>query len=80
MSSLELVQIVERLYVCDESIVAVSLRLNYHITLGLESEKPTGLSVESCSSITETLFANEEGRRDSLPSVYKVYLLPPLKR
>jgi DNA invertase Pin-like site-specific DNA recombinase len=39
--------IVARVWVKDGKVVAISLRPNYHITLGLETEKPTPLEVDS---------------------------------
>jgi hypothetical protein len=42
----ELLQlIVARVWVRDAKVVALSLRPNYHVTVGLDSEKPTELSV-----------------------------------
>lgn len=53
--------IVSRVWVKDRQIVAMSLRPNYHITLGLESDKPTEIAVGS-----PDIMSRRE-RRDSNP-------------
>jgi hypothetical protein len=39
--------IVARVWVRDERVAAISLRPNYHITMRLESEKPTQIEIGS---------------------------------
>ena len=51
--------IVARIWVRDEQMVAISLRPNYHITLGLDSEKPSERGEEG--------FIHGRERRDSNP-------------
>ena len=73
--------IVARVWVRGDKVVGMSLRPNYHITLGLESEKPTEIEVGFSEDIMDgDIIIHERGRRGSMPSVYNVYLLPPLKR
>lgn len=66
----ELIQlIVARVWVRGQRVTAISLRPNYHVILGLESEKPTILEVDSVDC---NIVLNRE-RRDlyqSQPSDY----------
>ncbi len=60
--------IVSRVWVRDEKVVALSLRPNYHITLGLESEKPTEVLVSFPEkNINQDIIVHERERRDSNP-------------
>ena len=65
----ELIQlIVARVWVKDERLVAMSLRPNYHITLGLESEKPTEVVVGSSDgTMGEDIIVPGRRRRGSNP-------------
>ncbi len=56
--------IVARVWVQGDKVVAISLRPNYHVALGLESEKSTEEAVEDSSG--DLLVHNRE-RRDSNP-------------
>ena len=72
--------IVARVWVEGERVVGMSLRPNYHITVGLDNTKPTEIEVGSRLDIMSgDIIIPRRGRRCSLPSMYKVYLLPPLK-
>ena len=60
--------IVSRVWVRDEKVVALSLRPNYHITLGLESEKPTEISVSfSDNNMDKDIIVHGRERRDLNP-------------
>ncbi|MAS33590.1 MAG: hypothetical protein CL610_06265 [Anaerolineaceae bacterium] len=64
----ELIQlIVSRVWTKGDRVVAVSLRPNFHVTLGLESERPTEISVGLNRDTTEELVVHERERRDSNP-------------
>ncbi len=64
--------IVARVWVQDGRVVAISLRPNYHITLGLENTK-------SAYSSADLAFVQDRERRGSFDSLYKPTILPPLK-
>jgi hypothetical protein len=68
--------IVARVWVRGEREVAMPLRPNYHVTVGVESKKPTEVRVD----LSGRNIVRNRGRRGSLPSQYTVYLIPPLKR
>jgi len=73
----ELIQlIVARVWVQGDRVVAMSLRPNYHVTVGLESTKSTVTSVDYSQ---ERHIVPIRERRGSDASVYKVRLVPPLK-
>lgn len=55
--------IVARVWVKDDQVVAMSLRPNYHITLGLGNKKPTETAVDW----EESSFVPDRKRRDSNP-------------
>ena len=65
----ELLQlIVARVWVKGEKVVAMSLRPNYHITLGVGNEKPTELTVGSTEDIMGgDIIVPRRGRRGSNP-------------
>ncbi|MCB9437301.1 MAG: recombinase family protein [Anaerolineales bacterium] len=67
--------IVARVWVRGTQIVAISLRPNYHVTLGLENEKSTEKTVEIPD---DDLFVHRRERRVSGNTVYHVALFPPL--
>ncbi len=73
----ELMQmIVARVWVRGDDVAMISLRPNFHITVGLKSEKSTELQVD----ITENVTILNRERRASNPAVYKTDLaVPPLK-
>lgn len=54
--------IVARVWVREEEVVAMSLRPSYHITLGLEIEKPTGVTVGTEEDGDKTLVHRRERR------------------
>ncbi len=64
-----------RVWVKDGDVVAMSLRPNYHTTVGLENTKSTELSLDTVDS---PLLLRRK-RRGSLHSRYKVALIPPLR-
>lgn len=63
--------IVARIWVRGDKVVGMSLRPNYHLTVGLDSTKPTEIAV---GSDTET-FIHRRGRRVSNPVSLCHYLL-----
>ena len=66
--------IVARVWVRGEQVAAMSLRPDYHITMGLESTKPTEITVGSY----ENHILPRRERRASFAPMYKSILLPPL--
>ena len=73
--------VVARVWVREEKVVAMSLRPNYHITLGLESEKPTPVTVGNKEDGDQTLVHRRE-RRGSHPHWVhdQVFIWAPRKR
>lgn len=65
--------IVARVWVRGQQVVAISLRPNYHVTVGLKSEKPTELEVDLSD---RNIVLNRERRASGNP-VYKVLFVPP---
>jgi hypothetical protein len=63
--------IVSRVWVRDKDVVAMSLRPNYHIALGLQSNKPTEISVSS-----EKIMSRRE-RREWFDDLYSLDIHPP---
>ena len=60
--------IVARIWVREDRVVGMSLRPNYHITLGLESEKPTEIEVGFAEDVMDgDIIIHERGRRVSNP-------------
>ncbi len=60
--------IVARVWVRGGQVVAISLRPNYHITMGLESEKPTQVEIGSLeNTMTSDISIPSRERRDSNP-------------
>ncbi len=55
--------IVARVWVRGDRVVAMSLRPNFHVTVGLESKRPTEVSV----SLSARNFVRKRGRRVSTP-------------
>jgi hypothetical protein len=55
--------VVARVWVQRNQVAAVSLRPNFHITVGLQSEKPTMLEM----SFSDRNIVRNRGRRDSNP-------------
>jgi hypothetical protein len=66
--------IVSRVWVRDKDVVAMSLRPNYHIALGLQSNKPTEISVSS-----EKIMSRRE-RREWFDGLYSLDVYPPARR
>ena len=54
--------IVARVWVRDDTLVAMSLRPNYHVTLGMESKKPTKVAVGLKQDGDDTLVPRRERR------------------
>jgi hypothetical protein len=54
--------IVARVWIRDETVVAMSLRPNYHITLGMESKKPTRILVGNKEDGDDSLVPRRERR------------------
>ena len=63
------------MWVNGEKVVAMSLRPDYHVALGLESKKPTKYEV----NFKGKDFILERERRASLDTMYNLLLVPPLK-
>ncbi|MBI1280148.1 MAG: hypothetical protein GC179_18615 [Anaerolineaceae bacterium] len=60
--------IVARVWVHGDKVVGISLRPNYHITVGLENAKPTEISVGlSENNINDDIIIHRRERRDSNP-------------
>ncbi len=64
--------IVDRVYVEDETVVAMTLKSNYHLVLGHNAKEPTELSVDPYV-VPKTVQVRE--RRDSLTHVYNCSIL-----
>lgn len=70
--------IVSRVWVRGDRVVAMSLRPNCHVTLGLESAKPTEVTVGFEDG--NRGIVHRRGRRGSFDTGHKLTLLRPLNR